>query len=47
MSQRHANFFENDGKGTASDVLKLADAVRDRVRKAHGVELEMEVRRWE
>jgi UDP-N-acetylmuramate dehydrogenase len=47
VSQRHANFFENDGKGTASDVLKLVDAVCDRVRKAHGVELEMEVRRWE
>jgi UDP-N-acetylmuramate dehydrogenase len=47
VSPRHANFFENDGTGTASDVLLLVDAVRDRVRKAHGVELEMEVRRWE
>lgn len=47
VSERHANFFENDGTGTASDVLRLVDAVRDRVRKAHGVELEMEVRRWE
>ncbi len=47
VSQRHANFVENDGKGTSSDVLRLVDRVRDRVRKAHGVELEMEVRRWE
>jgi UDP-N-acetylmuramate dehydrogenase len=47
VSPRHANFFENDGTGTASDVLLLVDAVRDRVRRAHGVELEMEVRRWE
>lgn len=47
VSQRHANFFENDGKGTASDVLALVDAVRDRVRRAFGVDLEMEVRRWE
>lgn len=47
VSHCHANFFENDGMGTASDVLRLVDLVRDKVRKAFGVELEMEVRRWE
>jgi UDP-N-acetylmuramate dehydrogenase len=47
VSQTHANFFENDGAGTASDVMRLVDEVRDRVRRAHGVDLEMEVRRWE
>ncbi len=47
VSNRHANFFENGGEGTASDVLRLVDLVRDRVRRAHGVDLELEVRRWE
>jgi UDP-N-acetylmuramate dehydrogenase len=47
VSGRHANFFENDGAGTASDVLRLVDLVRDRVRRAFGIDLEMEVRRWE
>jgi len=46
VSRKHANFFENVGGGTEADVLRLVDAVRERVRKAHGVELEMEVRRW-
>jgi UDP-N-acetylmuramate dehydrogenase len=47
VSNRHANFFENGGQGTASDVLRLVDLVRDRVRRSHGVDLEMEVRRWD
>jgi UDP-N-acetylmuramate dehydrogenase len=47
VSSRHANFFENGGKAAASDILRLVDLVRDRVRKAFGVDLEMEVRRWE
>ncbi len=47
VSSRHANFFENGGKATASDVLRLVDLVRDRVRAFHGVDLELEVRRWE
>jgi UDP-N-acetylmuramate dehydrogenase len=47
VSPRHANFFENTGSGSASDVLRLVDLVRDRVRREHGVELELEVRRWE
>jgi len=47
VSSRHANFFENGGKATASDVLRLVDQVQERVHKTHGVELEIEVRRWE
>jgi UDP-N-acetylmuramate dehydrogenase len=47
VSRTHANFFENDGNGTASDVLRLVDLVRDRVRRMHGVELQLEVRHWE
>jgi UDP-N-acetylmuramate dehydrogenase len=47
VSAVHANFFENDGTGTEGDVLRLVDLVRDRVRRVHGKELELEVRRWE
>ncbi len=46
VSPRHANFFENDGTGCAEDVRRLVERVRDRVRVVHGVELEIEVRRW-
>jgi len=46
VSPRHANFFENDGSGTADDVERLVDRVRDGVRRVHGVELEMEVKQW-
>ncbi len=46
VSPRHANFFENAGGGTADDVDRLVNRVRDAVHRAHGVELEMEVKRW-
>ncbi|MCC7518195.1 MAG: UDP-N-acetylmuramate--L-alanine ligase [Verrucomicrobiae bacterium] len=43
VSEAHANFIVNDGGATASDILTLAGMVRDRVRAARGIELEMEV----
>jgi UDP-N-acetylmuramate dehydrogenase len=43
VSLRHANFIVNDGAGTASDVRRLAQAIRDAVRTAHGLELRFEV----
>jgi UDP-N-acetylmuramate dehydrogenase len=46
VSERHANFFENGGEGTECDVRRLVELVCDRVRRTHGVELEMEVRQW-
>jgi UDP-N-acetylmuramate dehydrogenase len=46
VSDRHANFFVNAGKATCSDMLKLIDDVRGRVRSAYGVELENEVIVW-
>jgi UDP-N-acetylmuramate dehydrogenase len=46
VSPIHANFFQNDGSGSEGDVCRLVDRVRERVRQVHGVELEMEVRRW-
>jgi UDP-N-acetylmuramate dehydrogenase len=47
VSDRHANFFINTGRATAEDMLALIADVRERVRAAHGVELENEVILWQ
>jgi UDP-N-acetylmuramate dehydrogenase len=44
VSPVHGNFIINTGGATSSDVLRLAERLRERVRRDHGVELEMEVR---
>jgi UDP-N-acetylmuramate dehydrogenase len=46
VSDRHANFFVNAGHASCSDMLKLIDDVRERVRGAYGMELENEVIVW-
>jgi UDP-N-acetylmuramate dehydrogenase len=46
VSPRHANFVVNEGGATAADVLGLIDELRERVRAATGVELELEVKVW-
>lgn len=46
VSERHANFIVNRHQATATDILNLMDLIRDRVRKAFGVELEEEVIVW-
>jgi len=46
VSDRHANFFVNAGHASCSDMLKLIDDVRGRVRAANGIELENEVIVW-
>src|SRR5215470_15040176 len=46
VSERHANFFVNSGQASAADMLALIAAVRERVRQAHGVEMETEVILW-
>ena len=43
MSEKHANFIVNDQKGTADDVRRLADQVRDAVLARHGVTLAFEI----
>ncbi len=47
VSDRHANFFVNAGSANCSDMLRLIDDVRERVRGAYGVELENEVIVWQ
>jgi UDP-N-acetylmuramate dehydrogenase len=46
VSERHANFIVNRDHATAADILKLMDLIRERVLKAHGLELEEEVVVW-
>ena len=46
VAQQHANFIVAEKGATASDVLRLIDRVRDRVRAVHGVELELEIEVW-
>jgi UDP-N-acetylmuramate dehydrogenase len=43
VSEKHANFITNDQKGSASDVRRLGELVRRRVREAHGIELRFEI----
>ena len=43
VSTKHANFIVNDQKGTAADVRRVGDHVRDVVAKETGVELVYEV----
>jgi len=47
VSDRHANFFVNDGQASAKDMLTLIALVRGRVENAFGVKLEPEVVVWD
>jgi UDP-N-acetylmuramate dehydrogenase len=42
-SDKHANFFLNDGTGTEQDVLELKDTIIQAVKEKEGIELEPEV----
>jgi len=46
ISERHANFIVNRHEGTAADIFKLMELIRERVLKGYGVELEEEVIVW-
>lgn len=43
VSDVHGNFIVNDGNATAQDVLDLIEVIRERARRARGLELETEV----
>jgi UDP-N-acetylmuramate dehydrogenase len=43
VSEKHANFIVNDGRGTATDVRRLAELVRSIVQRQTAVELRFEV----
>ena len=46
VSAKHANYFVNEGEGTAHDFLDLMAAVRQRVADRFGVQLQPEVKIW-
>ncbi|MDT7807957.1 MAG: UDP-N-acetylmuramate dehydrogenase [Acidobacteriota bacterium] len=47
VSPVHANFIVTDGEGArAQDALALAEEIRERFRREHGIELEYEVELW-
>jgi UDP-N-acetylmuramate dehydrogenase len=43
VSEKHANFIVNDAHGTAADVRRLAEHVREQVRVHHGIDLALEI----
>jgi len=45
ISEKHANFIINLGKGQAKDVIRLINLVKKKVKKKFGVELEEEIQR--
>jgi UDP-N-acetylmuramate dehydrogenase len=44
VSELHANFIVNSGGGSATDVKKLINTIRGKVKAEYGVELETEVK---
>jgi UDP-N-acetylmuramate dehydrogenase len=47
VSPVHANFIVTEGENArAEDALALAEEIRERFRREHGIELEYEVELW-
>lgn len=47
VSPKHANFIVTEGdEARASDALALAEEIRERVKREHGIDLEYEVELW-
>jgi UDP-N-acetylmuramate dehydrogenase len=47
VSEKHANFIVTEGEeATAADTMALAEEIRDRVKREHGIDLEYEVELW-
>jgi UDP-N-acetylmuramate dehydrogenase len=44
MSKKHCNFMINTGNASASDLIKLGEEVRRRVKEKSGIELEWEIK---
>jgi len=46
VSDKHANFIITHEECTASDIMRLIEAVQERVKEHCGIELEMEIEVW-
>jgi UDP-N-acetylmuramate dehydrogenase len=47
VSPKHANFIVTEGEDAkAADALELAEEIRERVKREHGIDLEYEVELW-
>jgi UDP-N-acetylmuramate dehydrogenase len=47
VSPVHANFIVTEGENArAEDALALAEEIRERVKREHGIDLEYEVELW-
>jgi UDP-N-acetylmuramate dehydrogenase len=47
VSEKHANFIVTEGEDAkAADALALAEEIRERVKREHGIDLEYEVELW-
>ena len=47
VSEKHANFIVTEGEEVkAADALALAEEIRERVKREHGIDLEFEVELW-
>lgn len=44
ISEKHGNFFINEGKAKSEDILKLANLAKEKVKEKFGVDLEFEVK---
>ena len=44
ISDKHCNFFVNDGKAKTADIEKLINKVKKEVQKKTGVDLELEIK---
>lgn len=44
VAEKHCGFVVNRGDATAADVMKLVEAVQEKVKKEFGVQLELEIR---
>ena len=47
VSEKHANFIIAEKECTSSDVMKLIEAIKGKVKEQFGVELELEVEIWD
>jgi UDP-N-acetylmuramate dehydrogenase len=43
VSEKHANFFLNDGTGTAEDVIILAGIIKQKLREGYGTQIKEEI----